>query len=203
MSTEPQTVEEYGIPAVYLLRGVLYRQQEQPWDLLLRYRRRLQDYFAVLQLELIVDEAEGYAYLRQRRTDEETEDEKEDAASLRDFPRLISRRPLTYPLTLLCVLLRKRLLEFEAEGNDVRLVVSAAEIVDMVRLFWEESGTNERKREDKVHQQINRLVEYGFLQPLGNAPDKYEVNRILKAYITIDKLKEVLEKLKVYTAQRE
>lgn len=198
--TDTSIIEEYGVPAVYLLRGVLYRhQQEEAWELLLRYRRRLQDYFAVLQLELLVDEAEGYAYLRQQRLDEE----EEENSAQRNFPRLISRRPLTYPLTLLCVLLRKRLLEFEAEGNDVRLIVSAAEIVDMVKLFWDESGTNERKREDKIHQQITRLVDYGFLQPLGKESNKYEVNRILKAYITIDKLKETLEKLKAYAAQRE
>lgn len=186
--------EEFGLPAVYLLKGVLYRQQEEAWNLLLRYRARLQEYFAVLGLELLVEEGEGYAYLRQHNQ-EETETDK--------FPRLMSRRRLSYPITLLIVLLRKRLLEFEAEGSEARLVLSQADIIEMMRIYWKEQDTNERKREDLLQQHIKKLTTYGFLNPLKAEKDRYEVNTILKAYVPIEKLNEILKRLKNYAAERE
>ncbi|MCO6490674.1 MAG: DUF4194 domain-containing protein [Phaeodactylibacter sp.] len=185
--------EEFGIPAVYLLKGILYRQQEEAWNLLLRYRSRLQDYFAVLGVELLVEEGEGYAYLRQRPRDEEEEG---------DFPRLMSRRRLSYPITLLIVLLRKRLLEFEAEGNEIRLVLSHDDIIEMMRIYWDELDTNERRREDQLQIHIKKLITYGFLQPLKAEKGRYEVNRILKAYVPIEKLNEILEQLKAYAEER-
>ncbi|MCB0582156.1 MAG: DUF4194 domain-containing protein [Phaeodactylibacter sp.] len=185
--------EEFGIPAVYLLKGILYRQQEEAWNLLLRYRNRLQDYFAVLGVELLVEEGEGYAYLRQRPRDEEEEG---------DFPRLMSRRRLSYPITLLIVLLRKRLLEFEAEGNETRLVLSHSDIIEMMRIYWDELDTNERRREDQLQLHIKKLMTYGFLQPLKAEKGRYEVNRILKAYVPIEKLNEILEQLKSYAEER-
>jgi hypothetical protein len=37
---------------------------------------------------------------------------------------LVRRMPLSYPVTLLCVLLREKLLEFDAQGDSSRLIVS-------------------------------------------------------------------------------
>lgn len=178
--------QEFGIPAVHLLKGILHRQQEEAWNLLLRYRSRLRDYFAVLDLELIVEEGDGYAYLRQRPREEE-----EDSG----FPRLMSRRRLPYQLTILLVLLRKRLLEFEVEGQDVRLVLSKADMLEMMRVYWADKRTNERKLEDDLKRDVKKLVNYGFLQPLKAEKDRYEVNRIIKAYLPIEKLKDILEQL--------
>ncbi|MCB0558985.1 MAG: DUF4194 domain-containing protein [Lewinellaceae bacterium] len=192
MNASPEQ-EEFGIPAVYLLKGILYRHQEDAWNLLLRYRGRLQEYFAILGLELLVEEGEGYAYLRQRPRDDEEEG---------DFPRLMSRRRLSYPITLLIVLLRKRLLEFEAEGSEARLVLSHSDIIEMMRIYWDELDTNERKREDQLQLHIKKIITYGFLRPLKEEKGRYEVNRILKAYVPIEKLNEILEQLKTYAEER-
>lgn len=190
--TPNTTPEDFGIPAVYLLKGILYRHQSEAWELLLRYRGRLQDYFSILNVDLLVDEGEGYAYLRQRSQDD-------DESS---FPRLMSRRRLSYPITLLLVLLRKRLLEFEAEGNESRLVLSHRDILEMMRIYWDETDTNERKREDQLQLHIKKLITYGFLKPLKAEKDRYEVGQILKAYVPIEKLNEILITLKQYAQER-
>lgn len=187
----------FGAAAVYLLRGVLYRKEEAAWAALIRYRGRLEEYFAVLGLQLLVDEAEGFAYLRQYQPVEAAEAELPD-----DFPTLMSRRRLSYPLTLLLVLLRKRLLEFENAGNDTRLVLSERDMVEMMRIYEDSLQTNERKREDLILKYIKRLVDYGFLQPLKAEPNRYEVNRIIKAYLPIDTLKEVAAKLRAYAESK-
>lgn len=185
-----------GKPAVFLLRGILYREQTEAWNLLLRYRGRLESYFETLGLILLVDEAEGYAYLRQYA-------DTEDASDTDDFPRLMSRRKLSYPITLLLVLLRKRLLEFETQGNESRLVVSEREMIDLMRIYWSELETNERKREDQLTTHIKKLVTYGFIKPLKAEEGNYEVKNILKAYVPIEELKTILERLQDYAREKD
>jgi hypothetical protein len=163
----------------------------------MRYQKVLREYFGQMYLELIIDEAEGYAYLRQRAAEED------ELGKMVEFPRLMSRRKLSYPLSLMLVLLRKRMLEFEMAGDDARLVLSQREIIDMMRAYWDELETNERKRVDQTIQHIKRLESYGFLHALKSEQEVYEVNRILKAYIPLEKLKEMLEKLGAYALERD
>lgn len=186
--------KEYGIPAVHLLKGILHREQESVWNLLLRYRGRLQEYFQVLDLELIVEEGDGYAYIRQRPKDEDEDD---------GFPRLMSRRRLPYQLTLLLVLLRKRLLEFEAEGQDVRLVLSFADLTEMMRVYWGETNTNEAKLEENLKKDAKKLIDYGFLHPLKAERGRFEVSKVLKAYLPIEKLNDILSQLESYAKEIE
>jgi hypothetical protein len=58
-----------GLSAIVipLLKGVLY-QADDPglWSVLLEMQSRVRDYVAVLGLDLVLDEAEGYAFLRSR-----------------------------------------------------------------------------------------------------------------------------------------
>lgn len=187
----------FGTAAVQLLRGILYREQAKAWEGLIRYRGRLEEYFAVLGLKLLVDEAEGYAYLRQYQLEEAAEKELPE-----DFPSLISRRRLSYSHTLMLVLLRKRLLEFEMAGSDTRLVLSQRDIVEMMRIYENSLSTNERKREDLIVKYIKRLVDYGFLVPMKTEQDRYEVNRIIKAFLPIDELKQIADKLKTYAESK-
>ena len=50
-----------------LLKGVIYQESDAGlWNALLTLQSRVRDYVAVLDLELVLDEAEGYAFLRAR-----------------------------------------------------------------------------------------------------------------------------------------
>ena len=58
----PDALPSLVIP---LLKGVLYQESDPAlWSTLLELQARVRDYVAVLGLELILDEAEGYAFLR-------------------------------------------------------------------------------------------------------------------------------------------
>lgn len=191
MSNPTDRAANFGAAAVYLLRGILYRDRTREWEQLLRHRMGLGDYFSTLSLQLFVDEAEGYAYLRQ------TEEGEAD-----DFPRLMSRRNLSYPQTILLVLLRKRLIEFEAGGEDSRLVLSGQEMLDMMRVYWDELDTNERKREESVESAIKKLVLFNFLRPIKGERNRFEVRRILKAYLPVEEIKNIYAKLSAYHRSR-
>lgn len=184
---------------VHLLKGVLYQEGDAPlWNGLVQLQARVRDYVQVLGLELIIDEAEGYAFLRSRP-------DSEDQATLR-VPRLIARRPLSFRISLLLALLRKKLAEFDATGGDTRLVLSRDEIVDLIRVFLVE-GSNETRLVNDVDSSINRIVEMGFLRRLkpasgvGATADTFEVRRILKAFVDAQWLAEFDSRIDAYRRQ--
>ncbi|MFZ4800667.1 MAG: DUF4194 domain-containing protein, partial [Chlorobium sp.] len=120
--------QELATIVVPLLKGVIY-QEDNPalWGSLLNLMAAVRDYVAVLGLELILDEAEGYAFLR---SNSEVETEGTNSA-----PRLMARRQLSYPVSLLLALLRKKLAEFDAGAGDTRLILSRDEVVELIRIF--------------------------------------------------------------------
>ena len=124
-------------------------------------KRRVRDYVAVLGLELVLDEAEGYAFLRSR-----PEPDDDDAAPR--LPRLVARRPLSFPVSLLLALLRKKLAEFDAGGGDTRLMLSRDEVVELVRVFLPE-GSNEARLIDQVGHPAQQGRRAGLSAPLKPA----------------------------------
>jgi hypothetical protein len=191
---------DLSVLVIGLLKGVLYRENdERQWAALLKLQARVRDYVAVLNLDLVLDEAEGYAFLKSRP--EPTEDDPSPR-----LPRLVARRPLSFAVSLLLALLRKKLAEFDAGGGDTRLVLSRDDIVDLVRVFLPD-GPNEARLIDQIEATINKVVELGFLQKLktvGGAtagPANYEVRRILKAFVDAQWLAELDERLASYQGQ--
>jgi len=182
---------------VPLLKGVLYRDGDLAlWAALLELQARVRDYVAVLTLDLVLDEAEGYAFLKARP------DPDDDTAARP--PRLMARRPLSFHLSLLLALLRKKLVEFDASGGDTRLVLSLEAVVELVRVFSPVSS-NEARLMDQVQTQLNKLIELGFVRKLKavgtrSASPDYEVQRILKAYVDAQWLADFDARLAAYQA---
>ena len=179
---------------VSLLKGVLYRDEAADlWNGLLHLQARVREYADVLGLELTLDDPEGYAFLRSRS-------DAEDESAVRT-PRLMARRPLSFHVSLMLALLRKKLAEFDAGGDDTRLVLSRDEIVEMVRVFLPESS-NEAQVTDRINGHLNRIVELGFLRRMKapGAEEAFEVRRILKAFVDAQWLAEFDAKLAEYRA---
>lgn len=191
---------------IQLLKGVIYQEGEAAlWNALLNLQARVRDYVAVLGLELVLDEAEGYAFLRSRQPGSEGGEEEASAA----MPRLVARRPLSFPVSLLLALLRKKLAEFDAGGGDTRLVLSRDEMVELIRVFLPASS-NEARLMDQIETHLNKIVELGFLRRLkpgggqgGGAAAMYEVRRILKAFVDAQWLADFDARLAAYQTQLE
>jgi hypothetical protein len=173
---------------IALMKGITTREDDPVlWQSLLDLQARAREYVAVLGLELMLDEAEGYAYLRQRTAAEgETE-----------LPRLVARRQLGYSVSLMLALLRKKLAEFDAGSGDARLILSAEQIADTMRLFLAETA-NEAKLMDRVDTDIRKIVEMGFLRRLRGSEDRFEVRRILKSFVDAQWLAELEQRLADY-----
>ncbi|MDZ4126846.1 MAG: DUF4194 domain-containing protein [Hydrogenophaga sp.] len=182
---------------VHLLKGVLYREDdERLWASLFRLQARVREQTAVLLLDLVLDEVEGYAFLKSRPDPDESE-------GVPRLPRLVARRPLSYPVSLMLALLRKRMAEFDAGGGDTRLVLSRDEMSELMQVFLPE-GTNEARLIDQVDATITKVVDLGFLRRLkpaaGSGLDRgnYEVRRILKAFVDAQWLADFDARLEVY-----
>ncbi len=186
--------------AITLLKGVIYREgDERLWGSLLNLQARVRDFVAVLGLDLVLDEAEGYAFLKSRP-------EPADDEAIARLPRLVARRPLSFPVSLLLALLRKKLAEFDAGGGDTRLVLMRDDIVELLRVFLPDSS-NEAKLIDQIEAHINKVVDLGFLRRLRptsgstTGPASFEVRRTLKAFVDAQWLADFDARLAAYKAQ--
>lgn len=179
-----------GLPLAVtkLFKGVVYRESDEKlWQRLLELSAQVRDYVAVLGLELVLDDSEGYAFLRSHP----------DADA--DLPRLIPRRQLTFQVSLLLALLRARLAEFDQQNSETRLIMTTGQIADMVSVFLPESS-NEARILDQLTSNIKKVTELGFLRKLRGQDQSYEVARILKAYVDAQWLEEFDARLSDYHA---
>ena len=186
--SNPGAHDPLSLVTVSLFKGVTNRDADPAlWQHLLNFQSRIRDYVRVLGLELVLDEAEGFAYLRQR-------DEQEEAGAL---PRLVPRRQLGFGVSLLLALLRKKLAEFDASSTEARLVLCRDDIVEMMRLFLPDT-TNEAKMRGRLEGYIGRAVELGFLRKMRASEELYEVQRILKAFVDAQWLSDLNGRLEAY-----
>lgn len=186
--TEPPP--QLGPVVVKLMKGVVYRDaHEVVWQDLVLLESQVSDYVQVMGLDLVMDEAEGYAYLHQSGPEQ-------DGVKL---PRLMQRRPLSYPVSLLCVLLRKKLVESDVSGEQTRLVLTRDQMAEMMRVFLKDQP-NEAKLMDRIDTHINKILELGFLRRFSQDAQTFEVRRILKALVDADWLARLDEKLEEYLA---
>ena len=185
--TEP----DLSVAVTQLMKGAVYREtHDRAWNHLLQLQSQVRDHVAVLGLHVIIDEAEGYAFLRQRPDDEDAE---------RQLPRLIPRRALSFHVSLLLALLRKKLAEFDAQGGETRLMLTRAQIAEMLRVFMP-ATSNEARLLDRIDEHIGKAEQLGFLRQAKTGEQVYEVRRILKAFVDGQWLADLDAKLAEYAA---
>ncbi len=178
-----------------LLKGVIYQENDpRLWSTLTTLDAKVRDYVSILDLELVLDESEGYAFLR-------TRDPEDPSSQKTTTPRLFPRRQLSFPVSLLLALLRKKLAESDASGGETRLILTRDEITEMLRLFLP-ANSNEARLTDQTETHLNKIAELGFIRKLKatspSTPPSYEVRRILKAFVDAQWLAEFDARLAAY-----
>ena len=123
----------------------------------------------------------------------------DEAEGRSPLPRLIPRRSLSFHLSLLLALLRKKLAEFDAQGSETRLMLTRAQIAEMMRVFLPDTS-NEARMADKIDSYISKAADLGFLRPAKSAEPVYEVRRILKAFVDAQWLADFDARLAEYAA---
>lgn len=178
---------------VALFKNAVFKElNREIWEVIILQKVKIDDYMSKIGLILVVDEMDGYAYLQQRSYEDSEE----------EIPRLIPRHALSYPVSLLLVLLRKLLLEFDSTTGDQRLIVTKQQIFENMKLFLRDT-TNEAKVMADIDKCIDRIENMGFLRRLRGSEDRYEVQRILRSFVNaqwLDHFDERLEEYRRYAA---
>lgn len=193
----------WAAPCIKLLQGPLYENEgdSEAWRLLIQYQREISYFFGQIGISVSIEPAEGYAFLEQK------EKEKSETESV----RLIRRYPLSFEMSLLCVLLHEALEQFDISQNDSSiLVLPESEIRSMLSVYFKEK-TDQTKLYNELTKYLNQAVDLGFLKELnqeqsgtigdGIIDRKFEVRRILRAKITAEFLSEFKKRLENYNME--
>lgn len=185
---QPQSPQPYAPVILKLLQGVMY-SDDPHWDRLQSFLTPIKDYFGKIGLQVQNYEMEGFAYLEQ--PDPDPDDRAEP------LPRLTVRRQLSFKVSVLCVLLREQLRQFDSSDAIGRLVLSIEKLRDLLQPYLPE-GNNEERFRREVDSLVNQVVELGFLKRLSGQDENYEVRPVLKAKIDADMLELLKQKLDAY-----
>ncbi|MEE9492665.1 MAG: DUF4194 domain-containing protein [Gammaproteobacteria bacterium] len=186
--TEENTENVLSLVLIQLMKGVLYAQEHRKlWDELLNLQVQVRDYIQVLGLSLSLHEDEGFAWLETKHYDDITE----------ALPKLVNKRQLSYPVSLMLALLRMKLAEHDSQSSEDRLILSRDDIVEMMRTFLPDS-TNEVRIVDQIDSHINKIIELGFARRLKSDKHRIEVRRIILAFVNAQWLSEFDQRLQEY-----
>jgi hypothetical protein len=185
MSTMQPVFTPASFVKAKLLREPIYREDADLWPILRAQQDEIRHYFHQIGQELVLDEGEGYAFIRQL-----------DIEGDERVPRLVHRRPLSYRATLLAVCLREEFLRFDASpGDSARLVMTRDELRNLIIDFFRDS-TNQVRDIVNLDRAIQQLAELGFLRTLAPEDEnRFEVMRILKARIGPSELAQIKQRL--------
>ncbi|WP_193150569.1 DUF4194 domain-containing protein [Sulfurimonas sediminis] len=174
---------------ILLLQGIFYKSDNEKafYELLYNSYSAVSEYFETIGLELVIEENDGYAYLKNR-----VFEEGEEA-----LPKLIKSRELSYKVSLLCVVLRRKIAEFEVQSEHERAVIGKEDIKGALELFL---GTtfNELKMQKEIESTIKKVEDLGFLKKLKTVEEAYEIKPSIKAFVNASWLDDLDKKLQEY-----
>ncbi len=175
------------VAIIHLLKGVFYKEDNPNafFELETNSFGAIKEYLETIGLDVIVDSNEGYAYIKNKVYEEEEE----------ALPKLIQSRELSYKVSLLCVLLRKNIAQFEMQNENEKPIITKEEIIEQMIMFLD-IKFNEVKIKKEIESTIKRVEELGFLKKLKAKDEVYEIKPTIKSFVNIEFLEEMDKKLK-------
>ena len=189
MNSLEKNIKPYSKAIVKLLKSTIERNSTL-WDDVINYQSEIQEFISQLGLELIVKKDEGFAFVKQF--------EDSDGNTL----GLISRRQIGFETSIVLVVLRQNLEEFDSNPTQFQVsekFITNSEIKEEVEMFLPEKF-NRVKFLKELDSYINRIVELGYLKEVSTKENetKYQIHRIIKEKVTIDILQAFKLKLQEY-----
>ena len=182
-------IAPYGRTVVRLLKGPVEVTDTNAWEDILNYQSEINKYLANIGIELIVKRDEGFAYIKQIVDDEDR------------TTGLIPRQQLGFEISVILIILRQMLEEFDSNMDELYATerfVSADELKERIEIFLPERF-NRVKLLSEIDTYINRIVSLGYLKLIKrDNVNTYQIHRIIKEKVTLDKLQEFKDKLQVY-----
>lgn len=182
-------IAPYGRTVVRLLKGPVEVTDTNAWEDVLNYQSEINKYLMNIGIELIVKRDEGFAYIKQIVDDEDR------------TTGLIPRQQLGFEISVILIILRQMLEEFDSNMDELYATerfVSADELKERIEIFLPERF-NRVKLLSEIDTYINRIVSLGYLKLIKrDNVNTYQIHRIIKEKVTLDKLQEFKDKLQEY-----
>ncbi len=185
----------YSSLIIKLLQSYAIYDDERYWSVLLQYETSVRDYFEIIGLELILNRSDGFARLSQK---EFTDDEQ-------NIPiKLIRKIKMDYDQSLLCVVLRELIDEFESSTHQLssKLFITGEQLKNRIEQFFPRQN-NQKALLKKFDILVGKMVDYRFLEI--NRKDEnnvdntqYEVKMLIKGKIDNEQLEGFKNKLQNY-----
>lgn len=186
-------IKPYSKAIVKLLKGIV-EKDDAVWNEVLSYQSDIQDYIAVMGLELIVKKDEGFAFVKQFKLDDDK------------TMNMVSRRQYGFEVSVMLIVLRQILEDFDSNPTmqATDKYVTASEIKEETEMFLPTSY-NKVKFEKELDSNIDKIVKFGYLiEPKHQEGEKrYKIHRIIKEKITLDDLLDFRNQLNSYDAGNE
>lgn len=178
---------------IKLLQGPVYADDKNIWRELQAWSSAIQEYFGKIGMTLEIAEQDGFARIMQPEASENDET---------PLPRLMRKQSLTYEATLLAVILREGLEEFDIKSDGTKFYLTQKEIKERIELFYKEQPNKSKLWKD-LSRPITSLLNVGILKlnredAANKDNNQYEIKRIIKAFISNDKLEEIKNKISNY-----
>ncbi len=173
---------------VALFKGFV-NEATQPkfWNDILENQMRIEDYVSQIGLTLVIQNQDGYAYLKQRSYANEEQ----------EIPRLVRKHQLSFGISLILVFLRKELIEINKSGSNERFIISKQEIEEKVRHYVKDS-TDEIKSKREIESNLKKIEEMGFIRSLKDSNTQYEILPIIRGFVDAQWLEDFDDKLQEY-----
>ena len=182
-------IAPYGRTVVRLLKGPVEVTDTNAWEDILNYQSEINKYLMNIGIELIVKRDEGFAYIKQIVDDEDR------------TTGLIPRQQLGFEISVILIILRQMLEEFDSNMDELystECFVRADDLKERIEIFLPERF-NRVKLLSEIYTYITRLVSLGYLKLIKrDNVNTYQIHRIIKEKVTLDKLQEFKDKLQEY-----
>lgn len=182
-------IAPYGRTVVRLLKGPVEVTDTNAWEDILNYQSEINKYLMNIGIEMIVKRDEGFAYIKQIVDDEDR------------TTGLIPRQQLGFEISVILIILRQMLEEFDSNMDELystECFVRADDLKERIEIFLPERF-NRVKLLSEIDTYITRLVSLGYLKLIKrDNVNTYQIHRIIKEKVTLDKLQEFKDKLQEY-----
>jgi len=180
MNTQ-QKIAPYTSVFIKLLKGPVEYVEKTTWERLIQYKVELTAFLLQLGLALVLDEQDGYAYLKHYPIEED-----ENPVTW------VQRRALTYEESVMLVLLREMMAEFEVgEATNRELIKKRREIKEYAELFFKENASRVKFLKE-IDRLIDKAEENGFLDKTEQHDladeQKFRIKKIIKAKVGSEEL---------------
>jgi hypothetical protein len=183
---------EYALALKCLIKGAAYREDTSAWNQIITYTGAIRGFFEKLGLDVLVDEQEGFAFLKSLPTDEGKE----------PVGGLIVRRALSRNATALCAILREELHTWErSEREDQACVLTRKQIREKM-LPYTRLPEDDSKFHGLVDTAIGQACDSQLLRQVNSEKgndrrdeQQFQIQRIIKARLTIEDLNQIKNKL--------